>query len=124
MSSQVGIDQLVTGWLQQDGDSIETPARLLEHALDQVGRTDQERYVTQRLFGDRRGRAPATRRIAFAAVLAAAAMALALLGSLAVGNPLPAIVRPTPTAASSTLAASTTPLPSSSPSRAPTPLVA
>src|SRR4029079_1231459 len=49
------LDLLVTDWLRADAPAEASP-RTLEGALVRVATASQERYVTQRLLGDRVGR--------------------------------------------------------------------
>lgn len=74
-------ERAVADWLGADAPA-RAPAEVLPTALERAAARGQDRYVAQRLFGDRYGRSPAL-RAAIVVVLVATAMAAAaaLVGS-------------------------------------------
>jgi WD40 repeat protein len=75
-------EQEFAAWLDADAASP-APAEVLAGALERVADTGQERYFSQRLFGDRIGRSPAVR---WALVLVLLAVALAGSAAIAGGR--------------------------------------
>ena len=76
------LDLLVTDWLRADAPAEASP-RTLEGALARVATASQERYVTQRLLGDRIGR---RRDVRLALVLGL--LVLAIAGAFAIAGAL------------------------------------
>lgn len=84
MNERTSFDRLVSDWLVADVPE-RAPAHILPAALARVADARQDRYLSQRLLGDRLGRAP---RVRWALVLAV--LGLALVGAaVAAGALLP-----------------------------------
>ena len=83
------LDLLVTDWLRADAPAEASP-RTLEGALARVATASQERYVTQRLLGDRIGRRRDVRlALVLGLLLLAIAGAFAIAGALLREQPKP-----------------------------------
>jgi hypothetical protein len=82
MTAQPELERTMARWLAAEA----SPAgreRVLATALARVATSDQERFLTQRLLGDRVGRAPMVRRVlAVALVVGLLAGAAAIIGAL------------------------------------------
>ncbi len=74
MTASSELDRVVIDWLGSDA-SIGDSTEVLEAVMSRIAVTSQDRYLTQRLFGDRWGRSRALR-----VALAAAGLLVALLG--------------------------------------------
>jgi Tol biopolymer transport system component len=81
MNTAPDLGRTVTDWLDGQASSAGSE-RVLATALERVAESGQERYVTQRLFGDRIGRVPQVRLGLAIAVVAL----LASVGAVAVGS--------------------------------------
>ena len=80
MTERTPFEQSVASWLVSDAPGT-VPADVIEGALERVADRGQDRYVTQRLFGDVLGRSPILRwSIVLALVAAALAGSVAVLG--------------------------------------------
>jgi dipeptidyl aminopeptidase/acylaminoacyl peptidase len=94
MNGRPEFDGIVAAWLADEASSADAE-RVLAEALARVAATDQDRHVTQRLFGDRIGRSPELRWALLAAALATALVASALMTGA--GRQNHALVFPPPT---------------------------
>ena len=85
------LDLLVTDWLRGDAPAEASP-RTLEGALARVATASQERYLTQRLLGDRIGRRRDVRlALVLGLLLLAIAGAFAIAGALLQKQPKPVV---------------------------------
>jgi Tol biopolymer transport system component len=99
MNDTFDLDRVVRDWLRAEAPA-RAPDRTLIHILERVSDAGQERYVTQRLFGDRMGRSRAVR-----VSLAVALLAVLLLGVVyTVGALLPRPLLPRPGASNGWIA--------------------
>jgi hypothetical protein len=82
MNAAHDLDRTIAGWLDAEASSAGSE-RILASALDRIEGSGQERYVTQRLLGDRIGRSPHVRLgLAIAIVVLLAAAGAVAVGSL------------------------------------------
>jgi dipeptidyl aminopeptidase/acylaminoacyl peptidase len=94
MNGRPEFDGIVAAWLASETAPAHSE-RVLAAALTRVAATDQDRHVTQRLFGDGIGRSQELRWALLAAALATALVATALMAGA--GRENLAIVLPPPT---------------------------
>ena len=71
MTERTSFEQRVALWLDSDAPGS-APADVLEIALERVADRGQDRYATQRLFGDGFGRSPVLRWVVVVVLVAAA----------------------------------------------------
>jgi WD40-like Beta Propeller Repeat len=76
------VERVIVDWLRAEASSV-SPERVLASSISRIAATSQDRYLTQRLFGDRLGRSRELRVVMVAVLVALiVAAAAALVGSI------------------------------------------
>ena len=89
MTTRLPADQQITAWLNANA-ARQAPLGLLQQSLDRAAKLGQERYLTQRIFGDRLGRSRELRLVILAALLTLGVVgAIAVVGALLLAPPKP-----------------------------------